>query len=90
MTHIFPDLAQAAGSVLLPADLEPADAELDVIEQEMPLILAEVGLLDVQIALLDQRPTGVDRQRLRRASRRVLDARRDLATRRTAGGSEAA
>ncbi|MGK5543791.1 DUF6284 family protein [Streptomyces sp. URMC 127] len=89
MTHIIPDPAHAVGSGLLPPVMEPTDAELDAIEQEMPLILAEVELLDAQIAVLDRPLSGVDVQRLRRAFRRVLAARRLLANR-AAGGSEAA
>ncbi|MFD5885536.1 DUF6284 family protein [Streptomyces sp. NPDC060334] len=57
---------------LLPVDLEPTDAELMAIEIELPLILAERDLLDAQIVTLDRTPTEVDRQRLRRARRRVL------------------
>ncbi len=65
-------------------------AELDAIDREMPVIKAEIDLLDVQIALLDRPLTGVDVQRLRRAFRRVLDARRFLANHPIAGESEAA
>jgi hypothetical protein len=36
-------------------------------------------LLDVRISLLDRTPTDVDHQRLRRARRKVLAARRTLA-----------
>jgi hypothetical protein len=57
----------------------PTAAELDAIEAEMPLIEADVELLDVQISLLDRTPTEVDHQRLRRARRKVLAVRRDLA-----------
>ncbi|MEU1307559.1 DUF6284 family protein [Streptomyces cinnamoneus] len=68
----------------LPFDGEPSDAELDAIEQEMPLILAEVDLLDARIMTFDRMPNEVDVRRVRRARRRVLAARRELANR-TAG-----
>ncbi|WP_030955870.1 DUF6284 family protein [Streptomyces sp. NRRL S-481] len=61
--------------------MEPTDAELDAIEQEMPVILADVELLDAQIITLDRIPTEVDNRRLRRARRRVLAVRRELANR---------
>ncbi|MFF8555195.1 DUF6284 family protein [Streptomyces sp. NPDC015501] len=64
-----------------PFDGEPSDAELDAIEVESPLILAEVTLLDAQIMTIDRTPTELDQQRIRRARRRVLAARRDLANR---------
>ncbi|MEU6534933.1 DUF6284 family protein [Streptomyces sp. NPDC047000] len=60
-------------------DREPTAAKLDAIEQEMPLILAGVELLDAQIITLDRIPSELDARRLRRARRRVLAARRDLA-----------
>ncbi|KMS73623.1 hypothetical protein ACM01_17955 [Streptomyces viridochromogenes] len=59
--------------------IEPTDAELNAIEWEMPVILAERDLLDAQITTLDRTPNEVDTQRLRRARRRLLAARRDLA-----------
>ncbi|MEU5192316.1 DUF6284 family protein [Streptomyces klenkii] len=86
---MFPDPARVVGSFLSESDVEPTDAELDAIELAMPLIEAEVDLLDVQITLLDRPLTGVGMQRLRRAHRRVLVARRLLANR-TSGGSEVA
>ncbi len=61
----------------------PTAAELDAIEQEMPVILAERDLLDAEIAVLDRAPTALDDQRIRRARRRLLAARRDLANRTT-------
>lgn len=64
-----------------PFDGEPSNAELDAIETEMPLILADVDLLDAQIMTIDRTPTELDQQRIRRARRRVLAARRDLANR---------
>ncbi|WP_354597800.1 DUF6284 family protein [Streptomyces sp. JL1001] len=62
-------------------DGEPSDAELDAIETESPLILADVALLDAQIMTIDRTPNELDQQRIRRAHRRVLAARRDLANR---------
>ncbi|WP_069738116.1 DUF6284 family protein [Streptomyces sp. EN27] len=64
-----------------PFDGEPSDAELDAIETESPLILAQVALLDAQIMTIDRIPTELDQQRIRRARRRVLAARRNLANR---------
>ncbi|MET9203701.1 DUF6284 family protein [Streptomyces bacillaris] len=72
---------QAAVTAAAPFDGEPSDAELDAIEVESPLILADVALLDAQIMTLDRTPTELDQQRIRRARRRVLAARRDLANR---------
>ncbi|MGW2585516.1 DUF6284 family protein [Streptomyces virginiae] len=59
--------------------LEPSDAELDAIEQELPLILAERDLLDALIPLLDRPASEFDARRIRRAWKRILVARRDLA-----------
>ncbi|MFD0209730.1 DUF6284 family protein [Streptomyces hirsutus] len=67
-------------------DHEPTAAELDAIELEMPVILAGVDLVDAQIIALDRMPTELDARRIRRARRRVLAARRELANR-TAGAS---
>ncbi|WP_310719136.1 DUF6284 family protein [Streptomyces lydicus] len=64
--------------------MEPTDAELDAIEQEMPVILAGVDLVDAQITALHRTPNELDSRRIRRARRRVLAARRELANR-TAG-----
>ncbi|MFI8198870.1 DUF6284 family protein [Streptomyces sp. NPDC085942] len=72
---------QAAVTAAAPFDGEPSDAELDAIEVESPLILAEVALLDAQIMTIDCTPNELDQQRVRRARRRVLAARRDLANR---------
>ncbi|KOG31608.1 DUF6284 family protein [Streptomyces resistomycificus] len=66
--------------------MEPTNAELDAIEQEMPVILAGVDLVDAQIIALDRTPNEVDNRRIRRARRRVLAARRELANQ-TAGAS---
>ncbi|MBA4866280.1 hypothetical protein H1V43_34170 [Streptomyces sp. PSKA54] len=62
-------------------DREPTAAELDAIELEMPVILAGVDLLDAQIITLDRIPSELDQRRIRRAHRRVLAARRELANR---------
>ncbi|MCD9903006.1 DUF6284 family protein [Streptomyces sp. MT29] len=72
---------QAAVTAAAPFDGEPSDAELNAIENEMPLILADVALLDAQIMTIDRIPTELDQQRIRRAHRRVLAARRSLANR---------
>ncbi|MFI2315987.1 hypothetical protein AMK17_28370 [Streptomyces sp. CB00072] len=64
-----------------PFDGEPSDAELDAIDRELPVILADVALLDAQIMTIDRTPTELDEQRIRRARRRALAARRDLANR---------
>ncbi|MDH6219599.1 DUF6284 family protein [Streptomyces pseudovenezuelae] len=60
-------------------DREPTAAELDAIEREMPVILAGVELLDAQIIALNHIPNELDTRRIRRAHRRVLAARRELA-----------
>ncbi|MGW6467610.1 DUF6284 family protein [Streptomyces rubiginosohelvolus] len=73
--------ALQAAVTATPFDGEPSDAELDAIETESPLILAQVALLDAQIMTIDRTPTELDQQRIRRARRRVLAARRDLANR---------
>ncbi|WP_406366141.1 DUF6284 family protein [Streptomyces sp. NBC_00645] len=61
--------------------MEPTDAELDAIEREMPVITADIALLDAQIVTLDRTPTELDVRRIRRAHRRALVARRELANR---------
>ena len=63
------------------SDREPTLAELDAIEREMPVILAGVELLDAQINAIDRPSNEVDARRIRRAHRRVLAARRELANR---------
>ncbi|MDW4902057.1 DUF6284 family protein [Streptomyces californicus] len=73
--------ARHAAVTAAPFDGEPSDAELDAIELEMPAILADVILLDAQIMTIDRTPSELDHQRIRRARRRVLAARRDLANR---------
>ncbi|MEV1047221.1 DUF6284 family protein [Streptomyces sp. NPDC049916] len=72
---------QAAVTAAAPFDGEPSNAELDAIETEMPLILADVALLDAQIMTIGRTPTELDQRRIRRARRRVLAARRELANR---------
>ncbi|RLV66119.1 hypothetical protein STAN_1640 [Streptomyces sp. CBMAI 2042] len=72
---------QALVTAAAPFDGEPSNGELDAIEMEMPAILADVDLLDAQIMTIGRTPTEVDQQRIRRARRRVLAARRDLANR---------
>ncbi|MFH9195896.1 DUF6284 family protein [Streptomyces anulatus] len=72
-----------------PFDGEPSNAELDAIDREMPLILADVDLLDAQIMTIDRTPTELDERRIRRARRRVLAARRDLANLTTAAATDA-
>lgn len=81
---IVPDLAIVEAVTAFAPWLEPTADELDAIEREFPLILAEVDELEARIAVLDRTPTQVDEQRIRRARRRVLAARRALANR-TAG-----
>ncbi|MFD7434818.1 DUF6284 family protein [Streptomyces sp. NPDC059861] len=61
--------------------MEPTGTELDAIELEMPVILADVDLLDAHITTLDRTPTELDARRIRRARRRALAARVDLANR---------
>jgi hypothetical protein len=60
---------------------DPSAAELADIELEWPLIAAELNLLDAQIAYITAGPAAsvLDRRRVRRAERRVLDAKRKLA-----------
>ena len=71
-------------------DSGPTAAELDAIDREMPLITAEVELLDVQITLMDQPINPLDARRLRRARRKVLAARRQVANHSTAVRGDAA
>ncbi|MFB8124178.1 DUF6284 family protein [Streptomyces bacillaris] len=78
---------QATVTAAAPFDGEPSDAELDAIDRELPVILADVALLDAQIMTIDRIPSELDHQRIRRARRRVLAARRDLANR-TAAASD--
>ncbi|WBQ05052.1 DUF6284 family protein [Kribbella sp. CA-293567] len=60
---------------------EPTAAELVEIEQEWPLIAAELDLLDAEIAYITAGPnvSVLDRRRVRRAERRVLDVSCELA-----------
>ena len=59
-------------------DREPTATELAAIEREWPLIEAELMLLDAEIAqvVAEERVFDLDRRRVRRAERRVLDMRR--------------
>ena len=66
--------------------MEPTDTELDAINIELPVILADVDLIDAQIMTLDRTPSELDAQRIRRARRRLLTARRELANH-TAGAT---
>ncbi|WP_255949370.1 DUF6284 family protein [Streptomyces odontomachi] len=68
--------------------LEPTDAELDAIERELPLIDEQVAELDAQIICMDRPLSELDARRLRRASNRVLDARRKLTNQAPAALSE--
>jgi hypothetical protein len=65
--------------------MEPTDAELDAIDAEMPVIRAEMDLLDTQIALLDRPASALGARRLRRATNKVLAARREVANRVSTG-----
>ena len=60
---------------------EPTAAELVEIEQEWPQIAAELDLLDAEIAYITAGPnvSVLDRRRVRRAERRVLDVSCELA-----------
>lgn len=60
---------------------EPPSAELAEIEREWPLIAAELDLLDAEIAVLsaEGRVSKLDRRRVRRAERRVLEVGQELA-----------
>jgi hypothetical protein len=59
----------------------PSAAELAEIEREWPLIAAELDLLDAEITALsaEGRVSRLDRRRMRRAERRVLEVGRELA-----------
>ncbi|MFF8869469.1 DUF6284 family protein [Streptomyces massasporeus] len=65
--------------------LEPTNAELDAIDSEMSVILADIDLIDAQLITLDRTPSELDAQRIRRAWRRLLTARREQANRTTDG-----
>jgi Family of unknown function (DUF6284) len=60
---------------------EPPSAELAEIEREWPLIAAELDLLDAEIAAVTAGGSAsvLDRRRVRRAERRVLEVGRELA-----------
>ena len=59
----------------------PSAAELAEIEREWPLIAAELDLLDAEITALSAEGcvSKLDRRRVRRAERRVLEVGRELA-----------
>jgi hypothetical protein len=67
---------------------EPTATDLAEIDQEWPLIAAELDLLDAQIAFINAGPAAsvLDRRRVRRAERRVLAVKRQLATAEEFGG----
>ena len=73
------------------ANQEPSDADLAGIEQEWPLIAAELDLLDAQISFINAGPYAsvLDRRRVRRAERRVLELSRDAADREIAADGAA-
>lgn len=58
----------------------PSAAALAEIEREWPFIAAELDLLDAEIAVLsaEGRVSALDRRRVRRAERRVLEVGREL------------
>ncbi|GAA0573367.1 hypothetical protein HPO96_17440 [Kribbella sandramycini] len=58
---------------------DPTPADLAAIEAEWPQIAAELDVLDAEIAELTNSPymSELDRRRVRRAERRVLDAHRE-------------
>lgn len=60
---------------------EPTPADLAEIEREDDVIAAELDLLGAEIAFITAGPavSVLDRRRVRRAERRVLRARRELA-----------
>jgi len=70
---------------------EPSAADLAGIELEWPLIAAELDLLDAEIAFITAGPYAsvLDRRRIRRAERRVLEVGRELADRETAADGAA-
>lgn len=62
---------------------DPSPADLAAIEREWPLIAAELDLLDAEISYVNAGPAAstLDRRRVRRAERRVLEIGRELAGR---------
>jgi hypothetical protein len=67
---------------------EPTAADLAGIEQEWPLIADELDLLNAEIAMITAGPNAsiLDRRRIRRAERRVLETARGQAVRDTGTG----
>jgi hypothetical protein len=61
-------------------DDEPTPADLAEIEREWPLLAAELELLDAEIASINAGPAAsvLDRRRVRRAQRRVLEIGREV------------
>jgi hypothetical protein len=66
----------------VPSD-EPTAADLAAIEREWPQIAAALELLDLEIREINEGPAAseLDRRRVRRAERRVLENGRELADR---------
>lgn len=62
-------------------DDEPTPADLAGIEREWPLLAADLELLDAEISFINagQNASELDRRRIRRAERRVLEVACDLA-----------
>lgn len=62
---------------------DPSPADLAAIDQEWPLIAAELELLDAEISYINAgpAPSVLDRRRVRRAERQVLEVGRKLADR---------
>lgn len=62
---------------------DPTPADLAAIEREWPLIAAELELLDAETAFYNAGPEAsvLDRRRVRRAERRVLEVARGMADR---------
>lgn len=60
---------------------DPSPADLAAIDREWPLIAAELDLLDAEISYINAGPaaSALDRRRVRRAERRVLEVGRELA-----------
>lgn len=68
-------------SLLAVSSEDPSPADLAAIEREWPLIAAELDLLDAEISYINAGPaaSALDRRRVRRAERRVLEVGRELA-----------
>ena len=70
---------------------DPTPADLAAIDNEWPLIAAELDLLDAEIAFINAGPQAsvLDRRRVRRAERRVLEVGRERADGETAADGAA-